>query len=66
LKPVSEPTETELSIFLSRKVPAVTLGITYGENYHRPDAVVEIDPIFTGIAQLIGIIQAIDNGACDE
>ncbi len=66
LKPVSEPTETELSIFLSRKIPAVTLGITHGENYHRPDARVEIDPIFKGITQIIGIILAIDNGACDE
>ncbi len=66
LKPVSEPTETELSIFLSHKIPAVTLGITHGENYHRPDARVEIDPIFKGITQIIGIILAIDNGACDE
>ena len=66
LKPVSEPTESELSIFLARKIPALTLGITHGENYHRPDAMVEIDPIFKGIAQIIGIILAIDNGACDE
>jgi acetylornithine deacetylase/succinyl-diaminopimelate desuccinylase-like protein len=66
LKPISGPSESELSIFLSRKIPAVTLGITHGENYHQEDAWVEIEPIYKGIAQVIGVLIAIDNGACDE
>lgn len=66
LTPMSEPSESELSIFLSRKIPAVTLGITRGENYHQLNATVEIEPIFKGIAQIIGVIMAIDNGVCDE
>lgn len=66
LKPVSEPSEAELSIFLSRNIPAVTIGITHGERYHLENSEMEIDPIFTGIAQLIGIITALDSGACDE
>ncbi|MBW2100092.1 MAG: peptidase, partial [Deltaproteobacteria bacterium] len=66
LKPVSEPSEAELSIFLSRDIPAVTIGITHGERYHLENSEMEIEPIFTGIAQLIGIITAIDSGACDE
>jgi len=66
LKPVSEPSESELSIFLSRNIPAVTIGITHGERYHLENSEMEIDPIFTGIAQLIGIITALDSGACDE
>jgi len=66
IKPASEPSESELSIFLSRKIPALTLGVTRGENYHLENARMEIEPMFKGIAQIIGVIMAIDNGACDE
>ncbi|MEA3280047.1 MAG: hypothetical protein U9Q38_05560 [Thermodesulfobacteriota bacterium] len=66
IKPVSEPSESELSIFLSRKIPAVTLGITRGENYHLRTARMEIEPMFKGIAHIVGVIMAIDRGACDE
>jgi acetylornithine deacetylase/succinyl-diaminopimelate desuccinylase-like protein len=66
IEPVSEPSESELSIFLSHKIPAVTLGITHGENYHQLNASAEIEPIFKGIAQIIGVIMAIDSGVCDE
>ncbi len=66
LKPVSEPGESELSIFLSRKIPAVTLGITHGEKFHQKNAEMEIEPMFKGIAQIIGVIMAIDSGVCDE
>jgi hypothetical protein len=66
LVPISEPSESELSIFLSRKIPAVTLGITRGENYHKQNAIVEIEPIFKGITQIIGVLMAIDSGGCNE
>lgn len=66
LHPFSEHSESELSIFLSRGIPAVTLGITHGENYHLENASMEIEPMFTGIAQIIGVLMAIDSGVCDE
>jgi di/tripeptidase len=66
LTPVSEPSESELSIFLAHKIPAVTLGITHGENYHQINSTAEIEPMFKGIAQIIGLIMAIDSGVCDE
>jgi tripeptide aminopeptidase len=66
IKPVSKSTESTLSIFLSRKIPAVTLGITHGENYYTRNATMEIEPMFKGIAQIIGILKAIDSGVCDE
>ncbi len=66
LKPTSGPSESELSIFLSRKIPAVTLGITFGKNEQEKDAQVEIEPMFKGIAQIIGVLMAIDSGVCDE
>jgi acetylornithine deacetylase/succinyl-diaminopimelate desuccinylase-like protein len=66
ISPVGGPNEAELSIFLSRKIPAITLGITNGENYHQKNATAKIDPMFKGIAQVIGVIMAIDSGVCDE
>lgn len=66
VEPMSEASESELSIFLSNKIPAVTLGITHGDNYHLENAIMEIEPMFKGIAQIIGVIKAIDSGVCDE
>ncbi|MGD9329888.1 MAG: hypothetical protein PVJ53_01180 [Desulfobacterales bacterium] len=66
IQAVGEPSESELSILLSKKIPAVTLGLTNGEDYHQPISQMEIAPMFKGIAQLIGVMQAIDSGVCDE
>ena len=66
IKPFSKSTESSLSIFLSHKIPAVTLGITYGENVYKEEATMEIEPMYKGIVQIIGVLKAIDNGACDE
>jgi di/tripeptidase len=66
LSPMSEPSESSLSIFLSHGIPAVTLGLTHGYNYFMEDATMEIDPMFTGIAQVLGTLKAIDSGVCDN
>lgn len=66
VSPVSSPSESELSIFLSRGIPAVTLGITSGERQQERNASARIAPISQGIAQVIATIQAIDKGVCDE
>lgn len=65
LKAISESSESELSIFLSKQIPAVTLGITTGKNAHLENASIKIDPMFIGIAQVLGVLAAIDNGVCD-
>ncbi len=66
IQPISDPSSSELSILLSHNIPAVTLGITHGENYHLTNATVEIEPMFKGIAQIISTIKIIDSGICDE
>ena len=66
LRPITDSSESELSIFLAKKIPAVTLGITEGKNVHLSNASMKIKPMFTGIAQIIGVIMAIDSGVCDE
>jgi len=58
IKPSFESSESELSVFLGHNIPAITLGISQGKNYHENDEQVLIDSIFTGIAQLIGVISA--------
>ena len=49
------------------RIPAVTLGLTLGEKNleNEPDYVL-IEPILTGLAQLLGVVLEIDRGACDE
>ncbi|MCF8050601.1 MAG: peptidase dimerization domain-containing protein [Desulfobacterales bacterium] len=66
IEPVSDPTESALSILLSHNIPSVTLGVTHGYNYYEEDATMEIEPMYKGIAQIIGVITAIDSGVCDE
>ncbi|MCK5783939.1 MAG: hypothetical protein KAH06_05795, partial [Desulfobacterales bacterium] len=66
IAPASDSGESELSIFLARKIPAVTLGVTEGKNVHLENASMKIKPMFAGIAQIIGVIMAIDSGVCDE
>ena len=66
INPLSKSTESAQSIFLSQKIPAVTLGITHGENVYNDNATMEIEPMYKGIAQVIGVLKAIDSGVCDE
>ena len=62
----SEPSQSTLSIFLNRKIPAVTLGLTRGENFHQDDAMVEIEPMYKGIAQIPALLMAMNKGMCNE
>jgi len=67
IEPDQGHSPSELSEMISRNIPAVTLGVTYGAKSRKtePDYVL-IDPILTGVAQLVGVILAIDEGICDE
>lgn len=65
VEPCVGPSVSELSALLDRRIPALTLGITRGKNRHTENETIEIDPIFTGLAQIVSILQFID-GADDE
>ena len=56
---------SKLSIFLSHGIPAITLGVSRGKHMLMKNATMEIEPMFKGIAQIIGVIMAIDSGVCD-
>jgi tripeptide aminopeptidase len=60
------PSTSELAAFIERNIPAITIGLTDGERQNQTDEAVMIEPIFTGLAQLIGILLCIDRGHCDE
>ncbi len=60
------PSTSELSAFIDRNIPAITVGISYGEHKNQINELVKIEPMFTGLAQFIGILLAIDRGYCDE
>jgi len=62
----SIPSESSLSIFLHRQIPSITLGLTRGDNFHQDDAMIEIEPMYKGVAQIPALIMAMDNGVCDE
>lgn len=62
----SSPSTSEVSAFFDAGIPAITIGISKGKQYNKVDEMIEIEPIYTGVAQLIGLLMAIDNGYCDE
>ena len=64
--PRTSPSTSELSAFIDRKTPAITIGITTGEHLGQPNESIHIKPMFAGMAQLIAILLAIDGGLCDE
>ncbi len=66
VEPIITPSTSELAALIDHEVPAVTIGITRGENIGEQSERVEIEPMFTGITQLIGLLKAIDGGLDHE
>ncbi len=66
VEPRIAPSTSELSVVLGHHIPAVTLGVTQVEKLNKPEESAHIEPMFTGIAQFIAILKAIDEGICDE
>ena len=64
IKPRLAPSTSELAAFIDKKIPALTLGITTGDHINKKNESIKIDPAFTGLAQLISTIIAIDGGFC--
>ncbi|MFW6274385.1 MAG: hypothetical protein ACOC2P_00960 [Spirochaetota bacterium] len=66
INPRISPSTSELSAFIDHGIPALTLGLTNGENLNKPEESIDIDPIYNGLTQLLGLLIAIDKGYCDE
>ncbi|MEQ9824904.1 MAG: peptidase [Puniceicoccaceae bacterium] len=66
IKPRIAPSTGQLSAFVDKGIPAVTVGLTQGSNVHELGESAEIAPIFDGLTQLVALLIAIDRGICDE
>ncbi len=66
VNPIISPSVGELSALIDKKIPGVTMGITHAISLHTNEEGVKLEPIFAGVAQLIGVLEAIDGGLCDE
>lgn len=66
ITPAIAPSISELSMLIRHGIPAVTLGMTRADGLHTLRESVRVDTMFTGIAQFVGLLLAIDGGFCDE
>ncbi len=60
VKTTTGPSYSDLSILIEHGIPALTLGLTTATNLNEADETVALEPLFTGLAQLFGIIQKAD------
>ena len=66
VEPRVAPSTSELAELIRHKIPAVTLGLSTGRKHAEQIEEVNIDPLFDGIAQLLGLLVAMDEGLCDD
>ena len=65
LKPMLYSTTSQLSALRDAKIPGLTVGLTTGERRYELDEIdesVNIAPLTLGLAQVMGILQAMDEG----
>lgn len=66
ITPKIAPSTGGLGALVEGGVPAVTVGLTQGGNLHESNEYILLDPLYNGLAQLTGLIKAIDKGICDD
>ncbi len=66
IKPRITPSMSELSAFIDKGIPALTIGISDIETVEKTAESVKIEPMYKGLAQLISLLIAIDRGYCDQ
>ena len=66
IKPRITPSTSEVAALIDKGIPAVTIGLTSGENAGELEESVLIEPISKGLAQLAALLKAIDIGCSDE
>ncbi|MEX0325082.1 MAG: M28 family peptidase [Puniceicoccaceae bacterium] len=60
IDPLVAPSISELSVLIEKGIPSMTLGLTNGDRKHQLDESVQIAPVFKGLAQLVAVLQSID------
>ncbi|MDF3130502.1 peptidase dimerization domain-containing protein [Kiritimatiellaeota bacterium B1221] len=60
VEPKIGPSMSELAAFISHDIPAITLGISNGHEINTLDEEMEVDLIFKGITQILGVLQTLN------
>jgi tripeptide aminopeptidase len=58
MDPYTDASSTDANVPISRGIPSICIGITRGEGAHRMEETIEIEPIASGIAQLLKLVTA--------
>lgn len=66
IEPQVSPSLSELVAFIRQQIPAVTLGISTGRSLGKINETIQIEPMYTGLTQLLAVLIAIDEGLCDD
>jgi len=62
ISPRITPSTSEVAALIDKDIPAITIGLTNGENSGDLEESVFIEPISKGLAQLAGLLRAVDEG----
>ena len=65
ITPIVDPSTGDLNALIRAGHPGVTVGLTTAENLREENETIHLDPLFAGLAQLITLLQAIDQGLCE-
>ncbi len=66
ISPQVDPSTGDLNALIRAGHPGVTLGLTTAESLRDENETIHLEPLFPGLAQLITLLRAIDEGLCDE
>ncbi|OUU41633.1 MAG: hypothetical protein CBC16_04850 [Verrucomicrobia bacterium TMED56] len=66
IAPKVDPSTGDLNALIRAGHPGVTLGLTTAQNLHEENETIQLDPLYSGLAQLISLLQAVDGGLCEE
>lgn len=59
ITPTGDASSTDANIPISRGIPAVCVGITYGGNVHKEDEFIERAPVPRGVYQVLGLVVSV-------
>ena len=66
ISPSVDPSTGDLNSIIQAGHPGVTLGLTNAQNLREANESIAIQPLYSGIAQLITLLRAIDLGICES
>ena len=66
ITPKVDPSTGDLNVLIRAGQPGVTLGLSTAENLREDNETIHLEPLYAGMAQLITLLQAIDQELCES